>query len=375
MCASHGGEPAHVRVARRILRKGRFRESDLACGPHEPMDPRSARALAARGDRPRRIHNNCSGNHAGILLACRRLGLPGRGYERPEHPIEKRILAEIARVTGVARPDIGIAIDGCGLPVFSLPLSGLARAYAGLAAAQAGRDGTAGTSERRVWRAMCASPRMVAGRDRFTTELLGVGRGAWIGKEGADGVYAMAIRGTRERPPIGVAFKIEDGGGRARDAVAVAVLDELGVLRGEKARSLAPHRRPTVRNTRGDAVGEIVADVDLSDRRSALASASEGLRGSTIIAATAHGIRQPLVVSGSSRIARRAPADPRAGVPAARDRRDRRPRRSRCRAGRRSCSRTWGSDSAATAGLPWRSTSSRRERGCSPALGLSSFEE
>lgn len=271
MCASHGGEPAHVRVARRILRKGDFRESDLACGPHEPMDPRSARALAARGARPTRVHNNCSGNHAGILLACRRLGFPAGGYERPEHPIAKRILAEVARATGVAGPDIGIAVDGCGLPVFSLPLSALARAYAGLAAAQAGSTGRVGMSERRVWRAMCARPRMVAGRGRFTTDLLAAGRGAWIGKEGADGVYAMAIRATRASPPIGVAFKIEDGGVRARDVVAIAILDQLQLLRGEKARSLAAHRRPVVRNTRGEAVGEIVADVALSDRRPALA--------------------------------------------------------------------------------------------------------
>ena len=80
MCASHGGEPRHVRVARRILGRGGFGVGDLACGAHLPMHEPSARALIAAGERPSALHNNCSGKHAGMLLTCRLLGLPPRGY-------------------------------------------------------------------------------------------------------------------------------------------------------------------------------------------------------------------------------------------------------------------------------------------------------
>ena len=83
LCASHGGEPRHVRVALRMLARGGFRASDLECGADLPMDPASARALVRRGERPSALHNNCSGQHAGLLLACRLLGYPVPRIRRP----------------------------------------------------------------------------------------------------------------------------------------------------------------------------------------------------------------------------------------------------------------------------------------------------
>src|SRR5205823_4021793 len=96
MCASHGGEPRHVRVARRLLELAGASVDDLRCGSQLPMHEASARALLARGERPGPLHNNCSGKHAGILLACRLLGLPLRGYTDPEHAIQREILARVA---------------------------------------------------------------------------------------------------------------------------------------------------------------------------------------------------------------------------------------------------------------------------------------
>ena len=265
MCASHGGEPRHVRTARRILDRGGFRARDLACGAHLPMHEPSAHRLIARGEKPTALHNNCSGKHAGLLLACRLLGLDPRGYEDPGHPLERRILDLVAAYTGAARGAIGIAVDGCSLPVFSLPLSGLAAAYARLSAGRREAEPPADLRvRRRIWRAMCASPGMVAGKSRFTTDLLEAGRGAWIGKEGAEGVYAIGLRPRRAgEKAVGVAFKIEDGSSRARDAVALEILDRLGRLGPAAAARLAPHRRPVIRSVRGQEVGEVRADVTL----------------------------------------------------------------------------------------------------------------
>ena len=41
----------------------------LACGAHWPMHEPSARSLRRRGRKPTPLHNNCSGKHAGLLLA------------------------------------------------------------------------------------------------------------------------------------------------------------------------------------------------------------------------------------------------------------------------------------------------------------------
>lgn len=257
MCASHGGEPRHVRVALRILERGGFRVRDLACGAHLPMHEPSARALIRRGVKPTALHNNCSGKHGGLLLACRLLGFEPKGYFEPGHPLQSEIRARVAAFTGVPDSEIGIAVDGCSLPVFFLPLQGLATSYARLAS---GSPVCA-----RIRRAMTKSPAMVAGRDRFTTEFLEAGRGGWIGKEGAEGVYAIGLSpraGLREKA-LGIAFKLEDGSSRARDAVSLEILAALGRLDPVASRRLAPHRRPVIRSVRGQEVGEIRAGIAL----------------------------------------------------------------------------------------------------------------
>src|SRR5579863_1180633 len=48
-CASHSGEPAHVRGVERILAKARFDAAALACGTHWPASQSAAMALARTG--------------------------------------------------------------------------------------------------------------------------------------------------------------------------------------------------------------------------------------------------------------------------------------------------------------------------------------
>ncbi|MEP6993455.1 MAG: asparaginase [Acidobacteriota bacterium] len=266
LCASHGGEPRHASLAGRLLRRGGFGVSDLACGAHLPMHEASARALIRAGKAPSALHNNCSGKHAGMLLACRLLGLPHAGYTDPGHPLQRRIRSLIALYAGLAEDQITVAVDGCNAPVFRLPLSSLAVAYARLMAARVpGEERLAASVRARMVRAMIRRPEMVAGAGRFTTDFLRVGRGRWIGKEGAEGVYAVGLRpSAKGRPSTGAVFKIEDGSARARDSVTIAMLGRLGRLPDELRRALAPYAEPVLRNALGRDVGRIEAEVPLT---------------------------------------------------------------------------------------------------------------
>jgi len=266
MCASHGGEPRHVRVAGRLLARGGFSVGDLVCGAHLPMHEPSAHALLRQGKKPTPLHNNCSGKHAGLLLACRLFGFSSAGYEEPSHPLQKKILARLADYCGVPDSQIEAAVDGCSLPVFFLPLSALALAYARLTGPgrRPGETVVEFRARAGIVRSMWESPGMVAGAGRFTTEFLEAGRGRWIGKEGAEGVYAVGLRprGPRERA-IGIAFKIEDGSSRGRDAVTLDILSRLGRLPASARSRLAHHRVIPLHNARGIAVGAIEAAVPL----------------------------------------------------------------------------------------------------------------
>jgi L-asparaginase II len=266
ICASHGGEPRHVQVARRILRSGGFRPEDLRCGVHSPMDEASARELVRRGEKPTALHNNCSGKHAGLLLACRALGLSHTDYTEPGHALQRRIRTLVARYADIPESRITVAVDGCNLPVFRLPLAALAGAYARLVAGRLpGEEARAAAVRARIVRALTKRPDMVAGTGRFTTEFIEAGRGRWIAKEGAEGVYAVGLRAAaRGGKAIGIAFKIEDGSARPRDAVTLSALDRLGALPLEARRALAGYAEPRIHNALGLEVGRVEADVPIA---------------------------------------------------------------------------------------------------------------
>jgi L-asparaginase II len=162
-----------------------------------------------------------------------------------------------------------VAVDGCNAPVFRLPLSALATAYARLMAERVpGEDRRGPAARARIVRALVRRPEMVAGAGRFTTDFIAAGRGRWIGKEGAEGVYAVGLRAASKRSRcIGAAFKIEDGSARARDAVTMALLERLGEIPDPTRRSLATYAEPMVHNARGFDVGRIDADVPLARPR------------------------------------------------------------------------------------------------------------
>jgi L-asparaginase II len=247
--ASHGGEPEHVAIAESMLRDLGLEEGDLACGPHEPLSPRGARIVRDSGDRPTRLHNNCSGKHAAMLARAHFSGWELAGYERDEHPVQMAALAEVSRWTSIPASKIIRAIDGCGVVVFGLPLEGMARAYARFAAATSRGDEI--TS--RIARAIATRPFLFGGTDRFDSLLVEESGGQVISKIGAEGVHSVALldRG------LGFAIKVEDGATRAQYPAVLRMLDLLGALPERMSPRLAEYARARIRNTRGEVVGEL----------------------------------------------------------------------------------------------------------------------
>jgi L-asparaginase II len=263
ICASHGGTPAHVRRAEDLLARGGFSVEDLQCGPHWPLDLGEAEALREAGREPTPLHNNCSGKHAGMLLACRLLGFPPEGYLLPDHPLQQSILDHLASFCRLPTESIGRSVDGCSVPAFHVPVEAIARGYAALAHPEAaGLSGDLAGVVDRVVRSMTGAPEMVAGPGRFTTRLMEVTGGRVLGKEGAEGFYGMAVRGP---VALGVALKIADGGERCRDTVVINVLRQLGSLSGAEFAELADLYEPPVRNHRGLLVGKVRAEVELEE--------------------------------------------------------------------------------------------------------------
>lgn len=253
-CASHEAEPRHLAGVRSLLAKAGLDESALRCGPHAPFSEGEARALARRREDPRPVHNNCSGKHAGMLALAVAMGWDPEGYHERAHPVQRRMLAEVSRWSGIPEDRVGTAVDGCGVACFSVPLLAMAASFARFAAA-----GRAGGAPARIIGAMVRHPFMVGGTRRACTEVMTrTGSRAFV-KLGAEGVYGG---GLPERG-WGFAIKVSDGSRRAVEVALVKALSALGALDSADVEALARFARPRVRNTRGEEVGEVRAAFEL----------------------------------------------------------------------------------------------------------------
>ncbi|HEX8162932.1 MAG TPA: asparaginase [Pyrinomonadaceae bacterium] len=268
-CGSHSGEPVHEETVAGMLQKIGLDESALRCGAHEPFSPEATRELRRRGESPRVLQNNCSGKHTGMLALALHLGAPTETYDRPDHPVQRAILRAVSQFSGLPEGEIDTATDGCGVPVFALPVRAMAMMYARLVspgAPGAGLDEATRTAAARIVAAMTGAPEMVGGtHERLDTEMMRVTRGRIISKIGAEGVYTVGVLPSERFPRgLGLALKIEDGEDRrARPTVVVESLRQLGALDAEASERLEPYASFTIRNHNGDAVGEVRAAFEL----------------------------------------------------------------------------------------------------------------
>ena len=255
VCGSHGGTPRHVQVAESLLAKVGMGAEALACGPHAPLDEAAGRTLLESGLEPGRLHNNCSGKHAGMMALARVRGWDPVGYERMEHPVQGRVLAEVTRWAGIPQEAVALGTDGCGVVCFGMPLRSMALAYARLAAAA--RQGEPGPS--RVVGAMTAHPEMVSGRGRLCCELMTRTEGRMFAKIGAEGVYCVGVPGAE----LGIALKVEDGALRAVAPAILAVLRELDLISEDDFGAMHDLVFAEVINTRGERVGQMRPRISL----------------------------------------------------------------------------------------------------------------
>jgi L-asparaginase II len=246
-CASHSGEPMHTeRVAAWLARLG-LAEQDLACGTHPVRYEPVAEDMIRHGEKPTRIHNNCSGKHTGFLAVARQWNVATAGYERHDHPVQQAVARATSELGGIA-PDLPWGIDGCAAPNFALPLSAFARSLAQFAdPADLSPERT--KAVRRIFAAMVAHPELVAGTGRACTILMRACRGRVAVKTGAEGVFAAIVPETG----LGIALKIDDGAGRAAETAIAFLLDRMGLADHEAVRDMI--HTPLV-NTRGSVTGE-----------------------------------------------------------------------------------------------------------------------
>jgi L-asparaginase II len=262
-CASHSGEPMHVKVAASMLEKAGFDESDLRCGTHLPFNEKEAERMIREAEKPSQLHNNCSGKHAAMLAFAKHIGADSRSYESVDNPIQQEILKTLAQFAELPVDDIKLGIDGCAAPNFAIPLAAMARCFANLIHPPDGFGDDVKQACARIVSAMTNYPELIGGTDRLDTLLMKAAPGRIISKVGAEGVWLCGVLPNDKYPNgLAIALKIEDGDDkRARPVVAIDVLRKLGVLSDDDLSELSPI---PIHNRRGDIVGRVVSTADLN---------------------------------------------------------------------------------------------------------------
>ncbi|WP_017326595.1 asparaginase [Synechococcus sp. PCC 7336] len=213
MCGSHRGSMSHVRQVFSMLWRADLEAESLMCPV--PKGQKSA------------LFHNCSGKHAGFLMCCRIQGWSLLDYLDRNHPVQKLVRSHLSDLLKMPAEELLMARDDCGAPTYQLQLGQMATLYAQLSAGDRFDLET-------LTRAMIHQPEMVAGPGAFDTELMKVAGGELVSKSGAEGVQCVGRVGEG----MGLAIKVADGSSRAKYAIALHLLRQLGWLSPATAEDL-----------------------------------------------------------------------------------------------------------------------------------------
>jgi len=187
--ASHRGTDAHLDLVRAVLKHGDLSESDLQC--------------------PDGIRFNCSGKHAGFLLASKINGWETKDYLNPQSPVQRLVVEVLEEFSG--EKILHTTVDGCGAPLHSMTTEGIARAI-----------GKVAQTEPELVDALVANSWAISNKGVADAVFLDHG---FLAKNGAEGVFVV---GTREG--FGICIKIADGNLRAAPLIAIKLMHENSLL-------------------------------------------------------------------------------------------------------------------------------------------------
>ncbi|MBD1870223.1 asparaginase [Oculatella sp. FACHB-28] len=232
ICSSHKGTIEQVRQVFNILWRADIDPSMLQCpipeGKHSPLQ------------------YNCSGKHAGMLAVCQQRSWSFNSYLQRNHPVQRLILGKVAELLRMPAEEFISAHDDCGAPTYFMQLGQMATLYALLAS----RDNL---DMERIVRAMTHHPTMVAGDGEFDTELMRLSEGELVSKSGSEGIQCIARLGEG----LGLAIKVLDGAKRAKYAVAIHILKQMGWISPTIAETLSETYMTQGNFKRLDVVGEL----------------------------------------------------------------------------------------------------------------------
>jgi L-asparaginase len=232
ICSSHQGKIEQTRQVFNILWRCDLHPSSLQC------------PIPAGKTSP--LEYNCSGKHAGMLAVCQHFNWSISDYLDRHHPVQRLILTKTAEILKMPAEEFIVAHDDCGAPTYLMQLDQMALLYARLASGDR-------LDLERIVRAMTHYPELISGTGMFDTQLMELTEGQIVAKSGAEGIQCIGRIGEG----MGLAIKVTDGAKRAKYAVAIHLLKQLGWITPGISETLTENFMTSGTYTRLEVIGEL----------------------------------------------------------------------------------------------------------------------
>lgn len=257
--ASQRGETYHIAALQSLLKKLPVKEEDLHCAPALPLNEKPRNEMIRNKVEKRRLFHNCAGKHLGFLAMCHEMGYPTEGYWEIDHPLQQQIIKVLSTLGEIPSSEIKAGVDGCGVPVFALPLKNMALTYLKLACPDLIEDENMRNAVVKMTAVMNKHPEIVASEDFVCTVLLKDEN--IVAKGGAQGVYTFGLKKER----IAFALKVLSGSEAVWPNVLAAILEQINYENKNTIAALYELRPPVVKNDAGVEVGTVEAVFQLNN--------------------------------------------------------------------------------------------------------------
>lgn len=245
--ASHSGEDEHIEALTSLVKKIGINKDELMCSYPEHSN-------IYKDNQMSKLYSVCSGKHIILIGACKALGLEHKWYYKKDHAIYKLIGELIGEFSNYDSSGIKMGTDGCGVPVYGVPLKNIAQAYSNLCNMEF-MDKKYKRFQSQVISAMISYPQLIAGKGKFDTVLMKHFGDRLVCKYGEEGIYSLGLIGKG----VGIALKIDDGNMRGVAPAVIQLLLRLKIIRKDEIEELKDFFNPVILNNFGEKVGEIRA--------------------------------------------------------------------------------------------------------------------
>ena len=249
--ASQRGEKYHLAALESLLKKLPVKEEDLFCAAAYPLNAEPKEEMISNHGSKRKLYHNCAGKHLGFMALCMEKGYPVDGYWEQDHPLQQQIISILSILSEVPTSKIKLGIDGCGVPVFAIPLKNMAITYLKLACPDLIKEEDIRNAVIKMTKVMNAEPNIVAS-EHFVCSVLLMDDNI-VAKGGAQGVYCFGLKNER----TAFALKVLSGSEDVWPNVLASILEQINYKNKQTIAALRALRPSVVKNDAGLTVGEI----------------------------------------------------------------------------------------------------------------------